>query len=502
MWVPSLEEVRQALARKRYWEYVKYVHQGRWIEAPYLIYTCNLVQDLLEDKLITENGETARILCVSFPPQHGKSMSITETLPSWVLGKWPNHRVIEVSYNEDFARKFGRRNKEKVNEFGESLFGVRVAKGTAAQDEWELGNGVGSMLSRGLLGSITGNPANLIIIDDPFKSGKEANSEVYRQTIWGMWLDSIRTRLASDGKVIVIMTRWHEDDLVARMLKEESRVYYLNLPCEAEEGDPVLREPGEALGAVLGKDDTWLADFKRVYLTKEGSRVWNALFQGRPTAMEGNMFKRAWFKYYDKLPEYFDEIIQSWDCTFKDSDGSDFVSGTVWGRISAEYYLLDRRKQRLDLPDTCSAIMQMTAKWPRALIKLVEDKANGPAVIQLLQTRIPGLIAVNPEGGKIARANAVSPAFESGNVYFPTPEIAPWIIEYEEELCAFPNGVNDDDVDSTTQALNRLIYYTNHKEPPLPPPKDAEEAMSRRMDDHLEALIKHKNKKRGGYHQV
>jgi predicted phage terminase large subunit-like protein len=146
--------------------------------------------------------------------------------------------------------------------------------------------------------------------------------------------------------------------------------------------------------------------------------------------------------------------------------------------------------------------MQMTKKWPKAMLKLIEDKANGPAVVQLLRTRVPGILAVNPDGGKIARANAVSPAFESGNVYLPDAEIAPWVVEYMDELCAFPNGANDDEVDQTTQALNRLIYFTDHRDPPQPPPKDAEEALARRIDDHLDELIKHRNKKRGGYHQV
>lgn len=503
MKIPSLDEIQVALSKKRYWEYVKYVHQGRWIEAPYLIHICNLVQRFLEGDLRQEDGTEVMILCISLPPQHGKSMSLTETLPSWVLGKFKTWRVIEVSYNEDFARKFGRRNKEKINEFGEKIFGVRVSKVTSAQDEWELDNGVGSMLSRGVGGSITGNPADLIIIDDPVKNRQEAESEVYRERVWDEWLNSIRTRLAAKGKTIVIMTRWHEDDLVARMLKNEGkRAMYINLPCEAEEDDPVLREPGEALGKVLGKDNAWLDDFKPVYLTREGSRVWQSLFQGRPTAAEGNLFKRSWFRFYSERPKYFDEIIQSWDCTFKDSDGSDFVSGQVWGRVGALYYLLDRVKERLDLPDTCSAIMQMTSKWPQTLLKLVEDKANGPAVIQLLQTRIPGLIAVNPEGGKIARANAVSAAFESGNVYLPDADIAPWIVEYMDELTAFPNGAHDDDVDSTTQALNRLIYYTDHRDPPQPPPRDHEEALARRVDDHLENLIKHRNKVKGGLKQV
>lgn len=481
--IPSLLEIKYELARRRYWEYVKFVYNGRWQEAPYLIYICNQVQDFLEGKM-----PGVKILCLSIPPQHGKSFTLTETLPSWVMGKW-NWRVIEVSYNEDFARKFGRRNKEKINEFGDVLFGVSVSKQTSAQDEWELSNGIGSMLSRGVGGSITGNPADLIIIDDPVKNRQEAESEVYRERIWDEWLNSIRTRLSANGKTIVIMTRWHHDDLVARLIDQEgSRVKYINIPCEAEEDDPLYREPGEALGVVLGKDNTWLDDFKPVYLTKEGSRVWQSLFQGNPTAAEGNLFKRAWFKFYAKRPDYFDEMIQSWDCTFKDSDGSDFVVGQVWGRVAASYYLLDQRRERLDLPGTMDAIMQMTALWPQSLLKLVEDKANGPAVIQLLKTKVPGLLAVNPEGGKVARANAVSPAFEVGNIYLPDAEIAPWIIEYMDELCSFPAGVHDDMVDSTTQALNRLIYHTNHRPQDPPPPKDHEEAVRRRVDAHVKKI--------------
>jgi phage terminase large subunit-like protein len=130
----------------------------------------------------------------------------------------------------------------------------------------------------------------------------------------------------------------------------------------------------------------------------------------------------------------------------------------------------------------------------------VEDKANGPAVIQLLETRVPGLIAVNPEGGKIARAHAVSPAFEAGNVHLPDAEIAPWVVEYVDELCAFPNGTHDDDVDSTTQALNRLIYYTNHRPPEAPEPRDHEENLAWKMDKHLQDTIK--GKKKGAVKQV
>ena len=499
----TILDVKRDLVRQSYWEYVRLVHRGRWIAAPYLKYLCNMVQSFLDDELVNDDGTVVQILCVSMPPQHGKSMSITETLPSWYLGTHPTHRVIEVSYNEDFARKFGRRNKEKINEFGRELFDIGISKQTGAMDEWELDNNIGGMLSRGVGGSITGNPCNLMIIDDPVKNRKEAESETYRNSVWDEWLNSMRTRLAAGAKTLVIMTRWHEDDMVGRMLDQEgSRAQYLNLPCEAEENDPIYRDLGEPLGPILGKDAAWLADFKPVYMTKKGKKVWESLFQGHPTSADGDIFKRMWFKYYDyeTLPGFWDEQIQSWDCAFKGTDGSDFVCGTVWGRRGGRYYLLDRLMERLDFPGTINAIMQMTKKWPAALTKLVEDKANGPAVISVLQKDVPGLIAVNPDGGKQVRAYAVSPAFESGNVYFPDTMIAPWVVGAVDEMCGFPNVAHDDFTDSTTQALNRFIYYTGLKEEPQDPPANHEEALARRIDENLGKLVK--KSKRSAMQQI
>jgi predicted phage terminase large subunit-like protein len=234
----------------------------------------------------------------------------------------------------------------------------------------------------------------------------------------------------------------------------------INIPLEAEENDILGRNIGDALFPQIGKDNKWLKQFKEVYTTQEGSRSWNALMQGRPTAQEGNMIKRKWWKFYDKVPEYFDELIQSWDLTFKDSDGTDFVSGQVWGRVAANYYLIDRVNERMDIVQVMKAIEQMTIKYPKSRLKLIEDKANGPAVIRLLRNKIPGIIPIEPIGSKVARASAVSPAIESGNVYLPNFEIASWINEYIDQFSSFPNGKHDDDVDATTQALNRLIYHT------------------------------------------
>ena len=156
------------------------------------------------------------------------------------------------------------------------------------------------------------------------------------------------------------------------------------------------------------------------------------------------------------VPAEFNTMIQSWDMAFKGLATSDYVVGQVWGARHADRFLLDQCRDRLDMPSTKEAVKRMSQRWPKAGAKLIEDKANGPAVIQELRRDVSGLIEVNPEGGKIARAHAVAAQAESGNIYLPHPAIAPWIEALIEEMASFPNGRNDDQVDAMTQALNRL----------------------------------------------
>ena len=165
------------------------------------------------------------------------------------------------------------------------------------------------------------------------------------------------------------------------------------------------------------------------------------------------------------------EQIQSWDCAFKDLETSDFVVGQVWGRVGADYFLGDQVRDRMDCPTTVKAVRDLSYRYPGSLAKLIEDKANGSAVIQMLKHEIEGILPVNPEGGKVARAMAVSPLIEAGNVYLPHPLIAPWVNDFTEECAAFPNGAHDDQVDAMTQALLRwnmiprepVIYVSDYE---------------------------------------
>jgi len=426
-----------------------------WIKGKAVSYICDEVQKFIE----TNTGHAFDILVLSIPPQHGKSMSITETLPSWFLGKNPYKRVIEASYSEDFAQLFGRRNLRKIEQYGKELFGIEKGK-IANNTEFELSNGIGGMISRGILSGVTGRPADLMIIDDPVKNRQEADSKTYRDRIWAEWNDSFKSRLSFGAKVIIIQTRWHEDDFVGRIIKNEKHVAVINLKCEAEKNDILGRKKGDALCPEIGKGNEWLKDFKSTFTTKEGNRTWNALYQGEPTPDEGNIFKRQWFKYYKDLPT-IPYLLISVDATFKDKEDNDFVAIQVWGKRDSDYYLIDRTKDHLNFTATLNMIRQLKNKYIKASAILIEDKANGSAIVQVLQKEFSGVIPINPEGGKVARANAVSPSIESGNVYL--PENANWIYDYINELISFPNAEHDDEVDCTTQALNRLRTITAHE---------------------------------------
>lgn len=444
-----IDEIKKELARREYASYCEYVHLGAWKRGRAVEYLCNNVQSFIEEE--TDNAYD--IMCISMPPQHGKSMSITETLPSWYVGKYPTKRVIEISYSEDFALLFGRRNRQKIKEFGD-IWGIELADTPNSNTEFELSNHVGGMISRGIMSGVTGRPCDLMIIDDPVKNQQEADSQTYRDRIKDEWNSSFKTRLAAGAKVIIIQTRWHEDDLAGYIIKNEKNVRVLNLQCEAEENDPLGREIGQALAPEIGKDDKWLKSFKNGFVTTEGQRTWLALFQGRPTSTEGNIFKRAWFNYYqlEELPNLPIKVL-SVDATFKDKETSDFVAIQVWGKWNNRFYLVDRLKEKLDFPSTILAIKRMCERHPDISFKLVEDKANGSAIISILRQQITGLVAINPEGGKVARANAVSYLAEAGNIYLPNTE---WVEDYIDELCKFPNAEHDDEVDATTQALNKL----------------------------------------------
>jgi predicted phage terminase large subunit-like protein len=301
---------------------------------------------------------------------------------------------------------------------------------------------------------------NCILIDDPIKDHEEADSFANRQKIWDWYTSTLYTRQRPGAGIVIVHTRWHEDDLVGRLLEKQKTNsgdawQVLNFPAIAER-DEEHRKKGEA----LHPERYSLEELER---KKEviGSRDWSALYQQHPAPDEGQIFKREWFKYWTKEPDKFDKIILSWDMAFKDTKSSDYVVGQVWGKKGAECYLLDQVRGQMGFVGTCEAFQKQAREWPKALTKLVEDKANGPAVIDALKRKIQGIISVQPDGSKVSRAFAITALFEAGNVYFPSKRIYPWVDDLENELLTFPSAMHDDQVDALTQALRRLARSTS-----------------------------------------
>jgi predicted phage terminase large subunit-like protein len=269
--------------------------------------------------------------------------------------------------------------------------------------------------------------------------------------------------------MVIVMQRVHENDLAGHVV-QQGGYEELKLPAEYEGHKQLTcigwKDPRTESGELLWPERFGAEEIERLKRTL-GSYAAAGQLQQRPSPAEGGVLKRHWWKFYREAPRPFSEVIQSWDCAFKDTRTSDFVVGQVWGRHGADKYLLDQVRGRMDCPATIQAVKRLSEKWPQAHAKLVEDKANGPAVIATLKHEIVGLIAVNPEGGKEVRAHAVSPQIEAGNVYLPDATIAPWIGGFIDECAAFPNGAYDDQVDAMSQALVRLGTHRNLEFEPI-----------------------------------
>jgi predicted phage terminase large subunit-like protein len=414
------------------------------------------------------DGELKRLM-VFMPPRGGKSLLTSKLFPAYYLYRHPDRFVGLNAYSAELAYTFSRASREAFLQNGGTLKGD-----AAAVKHWETEQG-GGCWAAGVGGSITGKGYSLGLIDDPLKNAEEAFSDKIRAKQKEWYESTFYTRAEPDGAIVVVQTRWHQDDLSGWLLSEEAGSdqpegwHIVNFEAIKEETlpdfpktctvEPDWRSPGEALCPERFTLKRLLQIMRKV-----GTLFWSAMYQQRPSPAEGDYFKRSWWKFYPLAPAQFDRVILSADCTFKESKKSDFVVLQIWGQKGGEFWLLDQVRGRMDINATITAIRALCAKWPQATAKLVEDKANGSAVIDLLKREISGLLPIEPEGGKLVRAVAIAPYVEAGNVYIPDPAIAAWVNDYIEEFAVFPNGVNDDQVDATSQALNWL----KQNPPPVP----------------------------------
>lgn len=429
-------------------------------------------------------GTGPKRLIITCPPQEGKSVRCSRFFPIWALIQDRDLRIANIGYQDAISRRWGRRVRDDINDYPD--LGLVVSNTSGAANEWQLEGAGGGMITSSVTGSLTGRPVDLMVIDDPHKDQGEADSETIRNTIKDWWRTVGSTRLSPGGVVVLVQTRWHEDDLAGFLTNEENEGWdewhVINIQAQAEHDpdrgveckcngrkgclgyDVLGRQPGEFMESARGRDTANWLQRKR----DAGSRGWAALYQGHPAPSDGNIFKRDWWAYYDTpravpredgsmyVPGAVTVEIHV-DATFKDTKHSDFVVMQVWASNGVQAWLLDQVRNRMDFTATCVALEQLAARWPQARAKVIEDKANGPAIISMLRKKVSGVIAYTPKDSKEARASAIAPYVEAGDVLLPAAKLAAWVGAFVDETAAFPNGANDDQVDAMSQALHRLL---------------------------------------------
>lgn len=488
-------ELTRRKLRKSYADYVAYSTPGFYM-SHFHKFLCDTVQEFIDTPCT--NG-VFDVLLLSVPPQSGKSTTVTETLPSWFLGRNPRDAVIIAGYEGTFAEGFSRRNRDKFNEYATDIFHVEPNKNVQGVALWETADG-GKCRAAGLKAGITGYPAELFIIDDPVKNREQAFSEGVMSKIHDEMGPSVQSRIHPCGKLIVIQTRWVENDVIGWVQANWPELIWadINIPCECEDPatDPLHRQIGEAMmGEHMGdidlpqkirKDNNWLKKAKQIIMAADGEYTWNALYQGHPSAPNGNLFREDAWKYFERssLPvEKLDFLQLSVDATFAKTQNSDRVAITLWGLYNNDIYLYGLVNKRMGFIETVERIKQFIADYPSIDQIVIENKANGAAIIDTLRLipNMPGLVPVTPIGGKYARAEAISPTVNAGMVHICTDWTPAELKECEpdtendlnlpphklfvKQLAHFPYAKHDDMVDSTSQGVARLIQHITGEEP-------------------------------------
>lgn len=389
------------------------------------------------------NGKSRRII-VSLPPQHGKTFLISQHFPTYFLGRNPNKNIIATGYNQALVEDSGTFVKNMmISDSYRNIFPVNVDTTSKSKKRFGLTQG-GTYYAVGRGGPITGRGAHLIIIDDLVKNELEARSATHRKQVYDWYKHTLRTRLRKGGSIIVVQTRWHEQDLIGEILKNSGENWeYLKFPA--------INEKNEALWPELFPIETLLAIKKE----QTGSMAFQGLYQQEPCMDDGNFIKADWInRYTDKQrPVNFDDMVMTFDLSFKGESTSDFVVGQLWGAVGSDCYLVDMIRGQWDFTETLFHMKQFLNTNKDCRNILIEDAANGAAVYSTIKKNVPGVRLWKPQTSKEGRLLAVSPMFEAGNIHIPEGEKFDILAT---ELLSFPHAQHDDAVDSCTMALLNL----------------------------------------------
>ena len=405
-----------------------------------------------------ERGDIAR-LAVFMPPRHCKSNLVSEVFPAWYLGRRPEEQLMFTTYAQDLADGFGRKVRNAVADprhtrsFPDSI----LAEDSQSAKKFNTTKG-GVYYAVGAGGPVTGRGADVLIIDDPLKNREEADSKLIRDKLWDWYASTAYTRLMPGGAVVLVQTRWHEDDLAGRMLRGHEDWEVLNLPAIAEENDPLHRLPGAAL---------WPEQYNEVALQNIratiGEREFAALYQQRPAPLEGALFRRQWIGR-QRCPRSGFRIAMGVDLALSLKTNADYTAIVVMARDEfGKLYVLDAVRERADFPTALNLIRMMADKWKPARIAIEQVAYQAVVVQELLRSTTLPIKGVTPDKDKLTRAQPIALRYEQGLVHH--HDLPSW---FEDELLAFPQAEHDDAVDATVYAYQAVMQIGGSTTTPSP----------------------------------
>ncbi len=426
------------------------------------------------DKALLEiaSGKNKRVI-FNLPPRHGKSELISKYFPFWYLCNFPDKRIIFSSYEANFAQSWGRRVISLIDEYGNDLFGIKLKANPQTAAYFEIDNHNGSMSSVGAGGSITGRGADLIIIDDPIKNDEEANSLNQRDKLWDWFRSTVYTRLEPDGAIILIMTRWHEDDLCGRIINEfkniDEKWRVIKLPAIATEDDILGRNIGEAL---------WEKRFNKNILFEKskamGEYWFNSLYQQRPQPASGGIFKRKYFRYFEQTENHFiltqgenERLIEIKSCKFfitvdlaislaTNADYTVLLVAAITN--NNEIIVVDIIRKRVEANEHIEILKDIYMRYKPILIGIESVQYQSALIKNAASIGIP-VKELKPDADKFTRALPMAAKIELGQVYF--KKNANWLSDFENELITFPRAKHDDQVDALSYQIQLINYSTN-----------------------------------------
>jgi predicted phage terminase large subunit-like protein len=421
--------------------------EGKYHLAKHLLYVNNALLDAVAKK--------KRRIIINMPPRHGKSELICKYFPVWYLGNNPDKKVIISMHSGDLANKYGGWTRDLFDRFGEELFGLRVSKSTKAKQGWEIANHLGGLEAHGWKGSITGKGADVFILDDLIKNHEEALSPTYRLSMQYWFSTTAFSRLSPNGIMIVVMTRWHYDDIAGYLQEKYPDTWeVINFPAIAENDDILGRKKGDVL---------WPERFGHKFIEEQKEMqgaFFNALYQQKPMITNATIFDSRNWQYFTERPKEIrsklDYVIQVWDTAFKTEESNDFSVCLTIGIDKNYHYILDIYRDKITFHNLERRAVELFEYW-QADALYVEDAGSGQSLIQVLPVSYGISVQAVKPMNKVVRAQMASSPLENKEVLL--PQNTSWANDFINELARFPSGKHDDQVDVYSIAIQILKKY-------------------------------------------